>query len=173
MNEPLIIALNGLTAGRKEYRWNVGREFFNSFGNEDILDADISIEASAVKAGQGADVDCRVEGTVTVRCDRCLAELKMKVSPSIRLNVRYGHEAGIDDSDPEREVITVPETDTELDMSQVIYDYVCLDLPITRIHPEGECDESVAGRLGTSTVSSADSDPSDSPFASLNGLFKN
>lgn len=173
MNEPLIIALNGFTTGRREYRWNVGKEFFKNFENEEILDADIDVVAYVEKSGNYIGVDCEVCGKVTVQCDRCLADLEMEVSPEIRLSVKYGQEAGSDDSNPEREVIVVPMTDTELDLSQIVYDYVCLDLPMTRVHPEGECDETVAGRLGVDTDTSVAADSSDSPFASLSGLFKN
>ena len=40
MNENFIIPLNGLTAGKNEFFLHAGKEFFDSFENEEIFDAD-------------------------------------------------------------------------------------------------------------------------------------
>ena len=40
-----LIPLNGLASGKTVYRWTAGREFFDGFGNSDILDASLEIAA--------------------------------------------------------------------------------------------------------------------------------
>ena len=46
MNDNFIIPLNGLAAGESRFSWHAGKEFFEAFGNAEILDADL--DASVV-----------------------------------------------------------------------------------------------------------------------------
>ena len=99
--------------------WTVGQEFFEAFGNADILKADVKVTAILRNHGITVDVSCDIEGSVTVACDRCLEELVIPVETSF-------------------EETYTPESD-ELDISQEVYDYVCISLPLRRVHPDGEC----------------------------------
>ena len=173
MNDGFIIPLNGLTAGQHEYGWQVGKEFFESFENSEILDSELVVSARVEKSGRYLGIDCDVEGTVVVECDRCLDELEMPVEVEIRLSVKYGDEESSDEHhEGEREVIFIPETDAEFDMSQIIYDYVCLSLPMQRFHAEGECDPDAMKYLAGEGAEEEDvKEDSYNPFAALKGMF--
>ena len=77
MSEEFVIPLNGLSAGKNEFRWQASKEFFETFENSEILDAQLDASVSVEKSGRYIGVDCEVVGTVTVECDRCLGDLKM------------------------------------------------------------------------------------------------
>ena len=172
MNGNFIIPLNGLATGKNEYSWRVGKEFFESFDNTEIIDAELDASVVIEKSGRYVGVDCEVVGDVTVECDRCLDELELPVDVEIRLSVKYGTEEASDEvQEGEREVIFVPEDGAELDMSQIIYDYVCLSLPMQRVHEDGECNPEVLKRLGMSEGGNGDDEVIDSPFAALKNLF--
>ncbi|HCZ22264.1 MAG TPA: hypothetical protein DHU72_02040 [Rikenellaceae bacterium] len=117
--QPFVVKLVGLAKGSSQIAWTVGREFFEEFGNTDILDADLTVRASLSNHGLTIDVSCDIDGTVTVACDRCLEDLVIPVETSF-------------------EETYTPESD-ELDMGQEVYDYVCISIPIQRVHPDGEC----------------------------------
>ncbi len=170
MVERYIIPLNGLKEGAAAYSWHAGAEFFKGFGNEEIKDADIRAEAQAVKSGKYIGVDCRISGTVTVECDRCLGDLTLPVETERKFSVKFGENASQDGSEEgERETLVLPETDTDLDMGQIIYDYTCLSLPMQRIHPEGGCDPEALKYLGAGKPEDVSAD---SPFGSLEELLK-
>lgn len=174
MDGKYTIPLNGLAAGKNVYDWKAGKEFFESFDNAEILDAGLDVGVVVEKSGKYVGVDCRVEGQVTVECDRCLDELEMPVDVTIRLSVKYGSEESSEaGQEGEREVIFVAETDAELDMSQIIYDYVCLSLPMQRTHADGACNPA-AMKYFTSTeeVSDASEDDMQNPFAALKDMFR-
>ncbi len=170
MSESFIIPLNGLATGKNEFSWMVGKEFFESFENSEIIDAELDVTAVVEKSGRYVGVDCDVVGKVVVECDRCLEELEMPVDVEIMLSVKYGEEESSEDPhEGEREVIFVPETDAELDMSQIVYDYVCLALPMQRVHPDGECNPDAMRHLsGKAEEGMAEN----SPFAALKDLMK-
>ena len=110
-----------MAPGPNTFKWHAGAEFFESFGNTDILDADLDVMAYVKSHGLTADVLCDITGTVTVKCDRCLEDLLIDVETSF-------------------EESYTPEGD-ELDLCQDVYDYACIALPLQRVHPEGECNQ--------------------------------
>lgn len=171
-NQDYLIPLNGLASGKKSFRWNAGKTFFEDFGNEEMLDAALEIEADAEKSGKEIHVDCRISGTVTVQCDRCMDELVLPVETEAKITVRYGEapeETEADDKD-EREVVWVGGMETELDLRQLIYDYVCLSLPMQRFHEDGECNPAAVEVLSHG-IKVNGQHPADNPFEALQGIF--
>ena len=174
MNDNFIIPLNGLTAGKNEFFLHAGKEFFDSFDNEEIFAADLQIRVLVEKSGRYIGVDCDIEGVVTVECDRCLDMLDMPIDTQVRLSVKFGeeeaHEIG---QEGEREVVFVKEDEAELDMSQIVYDYACLALPVQRAHDPGECNPDAMKYYGPSESSDVfNDDEAVNPFASLKNMFK-
>ena len=167
-----IIPLNGWAAGEREYRWQAGIKFFQKFDNAEILDADVAIVAKAVKSGHYIGVDLDVQGSVTVPCDRCLEDLTLPVEAHPSFSVKFGEGAGSEEEMREgsREILLLDASDTDLDLSQVIYDYVCLSLPMQRVHPEGECNPDTV-RFLRQEQGNEEAAGTNSPFAALKGLF--
>ena len=173
MNSEFIIPLNGLTTGQHEFDWKVGKEFFESFENSEILDAELVASVVVEKSGRYLGVDCEVDGSVTVACDRCLEDLEMPVFADILLSVKYGDEESSEGhQEGEREIVFVPEGEAELDLSQIIYDYVCLSLPMQRHHEEGGCNPEAMKHLAGGEPVDQEVADMNNPFAALKGLIK-
>lgn len=172
MTEKLIFSLEGLRAGRTTEKCNVGLEFFHSFENTEILDADLSVEVTILKSGASIDVDLDIEGWVKVICDRCLGDLEIPIETSPRLSVKFGeHDSAGEAPEGERELIFLPGSSEGLNLGQVVYDYTLLSLPLRRVHADGECDPDTVKYL--SEDETAAEDEVDTPFASLKGLLQN
>lgn len=168
-----FIILSDLKSGAYAAKWSVGTEFFEEFENEQIRAAELVAEVRAQRTGASVIVDLTLSGSLTVPCDRCLEDVVMPVDASAMLKVRFGQQpAGEADEEEGRELIWMPAGEPELDLSQVIYDYACLSLPIQCRHREGECSPGTMSYLNPSKVGSPDVEqPVDSPFAALKGLF--
>ena len=119
--QPFVVKLTSLPPGKSHFKWHAGAEFFEVFGNTEILDADLEVAATVRNHGLTVDAACEIAGSVTVACDRCLEDLAIPVETSF-------------------EETYAPEGD-ELDLGQDVYDYVCISLPLQRVHPEGECNQ--------------------------------
>ena len=167
-----VISLNGWAAGEREYRWPVDTKFFQKFGNSEILDAVLEAKARAVKSGHYIGVDLDIEGHVTVPCDRCLEDLTLPVEAHPAFSVKFGEEAASEDQMQEgsREILFLSDSDADLDLRQVIYDYVCLALPMQRVHAEGECNPDTT-RFLSHEPENEEAGDENSPFAALKGLF--
>ena len=113
----------------------------------------IEVEIRVVKDGTKAEAELHLGGTVTVPCDRCLEPLQVPV-----------------EEDPS-EVFETELLKEDWDLSQAVYDYICLSLPMQRVHPEGECNPDTVRFLGQGERENEEAAPS-SPFAALKGLFE-
>ena len=172
MNDNFVIPLNGLAAGKNHFSWHADKEFFETFENAEILDADLDVSVIVEKSGRYVGVDCEVDGMVTVACDRCLEDLRVPIGTDILLSVKFGDEESSEEhQEGEREIIFVPEGDAEMDMKQIIYDYVCLALPMQRHHAEGQCNPDVMRYLMGGEPAEVPEDAGN-PFAALKDLIK-
>ena len=178
MKDAFIIPLNGLKQGRTRFSWKAGAEFFGNFDNKDIKDAEILVDVEVEKSGTYLGIDAEVSGNLTVPCDRCGADVSLPVRSRISQSIKFGAEpvSGeeiVVSEEDERETVYLPEDGGELDMSQTVYDFACLALPMKKVHPDGECDP-VALRFlsGEDFVpQERNEDKAESPFAVLKGLF--
>ena len=165
-----------MASGRTDFRWHAGGQFFSGFENSEILDADLVVDVWAEKSGRYASVDLGIEGTVVVECDRCLGDLELPVSVHPSFSIKYGEASEEQSSATEggREILILPETDADLDLTQIIYDYVCTSLPLSRIHPEGECDPETVKYLHSDDMEDEEESAvqGESPFAALKDLLK-
>ena len=163
----LSIVLTGLKEGRQLFSSHLGKEFFESFDNTEVLDADLLVKAAAWKSEGCTMIDCSIAGTITVQCDRCLDDLVLKVDETHLLRVKAGSEEEVPADDDGRETVFISPEDDVFDLSQTVYDYSLLALPLHRVHPEGECNPQVVKHLSKEAAK----EHSDSPFAALKGLL--
>ena len=174
MNDNYIIPLNGLASGKSSFFWHAGKEFFDGFENDEIRDAGLEIEVTVEKSGRYLGVDCDIDGNVTVECDRCLEDVVLPVDAHVALSVKYGEESESGDhQEGDREIVFVAEDAAELDMAQVIYDYVCLSLPMQRVHEPGQCNPDAMKYFGSSERQDDVAEEEDvNPFAALKDMFR-
>ena len=171
MKDDFIVPLNGLAQGRTEFFRSVGKEFFERFENSEILDAGLDVKVVVEKSGRFIGVDCEIDGDVTVTCDRCLGDLRLPVSTGFALSVKFGDPDSAGEAEGDREIVVLPVTDTDLDLSQTVYDYICLSLPVQRVHEEGECDPETVRFLSSEDDEELGLKDSSTTFAGLKDLL--
>lgn len=160
------IPVNGLAQGETTFLGCADKEFFAKFENNEILDACLDVTMFVDKQQEYVDIDCDVDGTITVPCDRCLAPVEIPVSASASFRLRMkGSGAALTE---DQEEVFLPEGSDVLDLSQEVYDFSLLALPLQRFHQEGECDKAALDYLSEGEFSgSQEEGPVDSPFSNL------
>ncbi len=126
--QPFVVKLTDLPRGISQHDASIGKEFFETFENSEILNADIGVAADLNYHGLTIDVSCDILGTVTVACDRCLEALEIPVETS------FEESYSVDG--------------TELNFGQDVYDFICVALPLQRVHDQEECNQETIKYLG-------------------------
>ena len=75
------------------------------------------------------------------------AFLKIPVDIQVPFSVMFSSYAEDAEEGVSDEVILLDGSSSEIDLGQIIYDYVNLSLPIKKVHPDGECDPEMMEKL--------------------------
>lgn len=143
-----IIPVAGLSLGDHRYTFKIDNSFFSNFEFFDTDKGMLDLVIDLVKESNLIDFKFHFAGYIELQCDRCLDKFNLNVENNFRLIVNYG-KAFEEISD---EVITIPSTENNIDLSQYIYEYVNLMLPIKKVHPDDEegnntCNKEMINRL--------------------------
>ena len=146
------IAFRGLSDGSHDFSWEIGKSFFESNPESGIRDAEIRVDMTLTKSNRLFNLNFVINGSITLACDRCLDDLIFAVDSEHPLIVRESDrgEEGNDD------IIFITSGDYELDMHQVINDFILLLLPMRRVHEEGQCDPEMIKRFEDIRIEEAD-----------------
>jgi uncharacterized metal-binding protein YceD (DUF177 family) len=137
-NREFEIAWQGLKPGPHTYIYDLDDRFMQE------READDSFKDWNVRVNLGFDkhesffmLHFDVDGTVTVPCDRCGDEFRLRLWDEFDLVVKLmGEDAEkIEDED---DVVFIPRSETVLDISKWLYEFVMLSIPLQRIHPDKE-----------------------------------
>ncbi len=142
------ISFTGLSLGRHLYHFDIDDTFFECFEKAEVREASVNVEMSLEKTNTMLVLDFDISGSVKLVCDRCSEEYWQELKSSDRLFVKFG------DSHYEQNenVIIISQNETHFDVSQYIYEFAHLNLPVKRLHPGGKskkdnCDPVVLKKL--------------------------
>ena len=171
--QDIIIPVKGLPLGESTFRFEIGEPFFQVFENSQIKDADCSVKVVVMRHQTLLEVTCQVGGFVVVECDRCLEDLTLKVDIEPHLTVGFGA-VDVDDDGGDDDVLVIDRSESELNLNQFVYDYICLGLPLVKVHPEGKCNPEMLRYIteseGTDTGLEGETSR---PFEGLKDLLEN
>ena len=139
----------GLKEGIHDYAFDIDAEFFESFEYSEVKQGQVHVDVSMERQERMLIFNFSIKGSIELPCDRCLSPIQLEVNGNERLIVKFGQEWK-EESD---EVVIMPETESRIDISGFIYEYIMLMLPYKRVHPEDEeigeslCDGSMVEKL--------------------------
>ena len=138
--DQIVIPVKGLPLGESSFRFEIGEAFFQAFENGQIKDADCTVDVGVFRHQTLLEIVCRVTGFVVVECDRCLEDLALKVDIAPSLTVGFDNVEVDDEGDEiDSEILVIERSQRTLSLDQFVYDYICLSLPLVKVHPEGKC----------------------------------
>jgi len=170
-----IIQFVGLAIGEHEFEFNVGNKFFENLDYSEIKQGNIKVKLTLIKQSTMMVLQFAVSGTVKMNCDRCSMEFDMPINGDYKLIVKVGgHEVGDEDDD----IISIAANEHELDLSQFIYEYIMLSLPLKRVHPDDKkgnptCDKEMLKKLNNYLTEKSDEEPSDPRWEGLKNIKLN
>lgn len=168
-----IIRLSGLTVGSHLYEIEVNDSFFESRDYSEIEGADVRVNLELVKQNNLIQLNFTITGTVETACDRCTKPFPVAIDAYEEMFLKFG--------DPEEEhpenVLVLPYGETELDLSQPLYEFISLALPARRVpceeDPSFECDYDTLDKLNNISTDEPEQNPGDSIWDKLKNINNN
>jgi len=130
------IQFSNLKEGKYDFEFEIGKDLFDAFGNTEIIDAEIVIKVLFEKGTSHLSLAFDIQGVVQTECDRCLDPIEIEIDYCPSLYVNFGEETSdltdIDDT------MILARSEDSLELAKHFYDYVILNLPIQKYHPDNE-----------------------------------
>ncbi len=137
------IAYKSLGSGSFDYHFDIDNEFFSGFEGSEITAGNCGVDVQLQRGESMLELDVVIEGDVVVACDRCLDDCPIAIDYEGRLIVKFSSEV----EDYDGEIMWLSPAESEIDLSQYIYESIVLSLPYQRVHAEGECNEEMISKF--------------------------
>jgi len=143
MNE-YVIPFKGLDAGSHNFEFKIGKAFFESFEYFEAELGNIRVNLEMIKETTLLDLHFRLDGIISLPCDRCLEIIDYPVKGEFRLIIKFG-ESYHEETD---EIVVIPLMESRIDLRQYLFEYINLMLPIKRVHEdESLCNPIIIDKL--------------------------
>lgn len=138
------LSFAGLKEGTHSFEYPLEQAFFDHYPSFEFVQkgegmASISLE----KKTNMLQLFFSITATIHCDCDRCGDALALPVSANDRLIVKFGDE-GYEQTE---EIMNLAEKEHKLNLMDLIYEFLYLNLPLKMVHEEGACNEESLARL--------------------------
>lgn len=165
------IPLAGLPFGHTDYQYVINDSFFEDKDYSEVRKGIVNFHVCVDKMETMFVLTMNFEGKVVLQCDRCGDDYEQAITDSAKIYLKYSAEKDNDDED----IIIITKNDNEFDLSDLIYEYIILSLPIHRTHDdESMCNKEAMERLHDfSQTETATGDEEENPWKQIMKDLKN
>ena len=125
------IAFKGLKEGNHIFEYHIGKAFFEPIENSLVEEAEVNVAITLERRNTFMSLHLNIEGSVKLICDRCLELYDQPINNKAKLFIKFS-ETVTDDTD---DVIWLHPEVYQLNVAQIIYEYICLSIPLKHVHP--------------------------------------
>ncbi|MFI5172057.1 MAG: YceD family protein [Chitinophagales bacterium] len=142
----------GLKLEVHHFNFVLEEDFFAHFENSLVKQGKVFIDLAFDKRDRLFVLNFDVSGAIETDCDRCGQMFSLPIHGNYTIYVKVGDERE-EDTDNE-DVVWIGEGDSILELSEIIYEFVHLSIPIKKTHPDRKdgkpgCDPEILKLLGT------------------------
>ncbi len=165
------IPFKGLKEGKHDFNFVVDNSFFEQFESSEVKKGLVNIQVELIKHSLFLELQFDINGKITVDCDRCLEPFVTRITHQAMLYIRFG-EITLEQSD---DLLILANSENEVQLDQLIYEYIHLALPIQRIHPEIDgmsgCNPEMMEKLNAYDADVSEKASEDPRWEKLKGLI--
>jgi uncharacterized metal-binding protein YceD (DUF177 family) len=119
--------------GKYEIDFEIGREFFQHFEDNELLDEGIlTVRVLMDKGANLIEMNFLITGEVKLTCDRSLEEYFEHLEITEKILFKYGEV----EEEVNEEVYIITRDTSKINVAQFIYEFILLGLPAKKIHPD-------------------------------------
>ena len=161
------IDIQSLGVGEHTFEFDIDSEFFKKFENSPVSRGQLKCELSLEKNERLINVQMKIFGTVELVCDNSLKLFDHSLELEQGIVFKYGDEyQELDES-----TIQIARNTDQLNMKDLIFEFIVLGLPMRKIHPDYVESEGVFYSTAQENEEN-ETEASDPRWAALKGLKK-
>jgi uncharacterized metal-binding protein YceD (DUF177 family) len=126
------IEFKGLSEGLHEFGFEVDNKFFEHFEESLVDNGEVNINVVLEKRSSFMKLHFKIKGWLELTCDRCLEDYKQPIKHKTEMFVKFG-ENKIDEGE---NVIWITPEDHQINLAQIIYEFISLSIPLRHVHPK-------------------------------------
>ncbi len=133
------INIVGLSNKVHHFNFELGGEFFRKYGSDLVSTGNFRVDVMLDKHETFIETDFKIQGIVTLTCDRSLEPFDYPIDTTRRMLFKYGEK----DEEITDEIMTISRDTVSLELGQFIYEFIALAIPLKKLHPrfQEEADE--------------------------------
>lgn len=143
----------GLKPGIHTYQYEITDKFFSDFDQQDFFNCHAIVKLSLEKNAGFMMLKFDVGGSLEVGCDRCGNKLPLQLWDEFKVVVKLVEDADkMNEQEDDPDVYYINRTESHLHLSDWIFEFINLSIPMTRMCPVSEiggpyCNKEVLEKL--------------------------
>ena len=168
MARDFSVNILGLSKGVYQFEFQLDEDFFKKYGQEVVTKGKFSAGIALDKKETFIEADFKIEGNAFLICDRSLDEFEFPISISRKIVFKYGEEQ----KEVSDEIIIITHDQQKLDVGQLMYEFIALEIPIKKLHPrfQQEPEDETEGKIIYTSSTKSDEEIIDPRWEKLKKL---
>lgn len=147
------IDLLGIADDIQAFTYELTDEFFSKINSPEVQKGNVVATVKVQKRAGSYELHFSLNGSVIIPCDRCLDDMEQAIHYQDVIKVKLGSAFSEED-----EVVIIPESEGYINIAWFLYEFIVLNIPIKHVHPTGECNKAMMGKLKKHIAYSKDDD---------------
>jgi len=131
------INIVGLSNSLHHFDFEIGKDFFNHYGNDLLNDGTFTVGVDLTKHETFIEADFHIKGTAKLECDRSLELFDYPIEARHKMVFKFGDE----DQEITEEIMMINRETVSLELGQLIYEYIGVAIPMKKLHPKFQDEE--------------------------------
>lgn len=149
-----IVQFSGLKLGIHQFEFSVDDTFFEKLDYSPIKHGEVIVNLELDKKPAMLSLNFKLSGWIGEVCDRCAVDYHQKLNGEHQVFVKFGEEY----DEPDDNLIILPHEAYELDVTQLIYEFIGLNVPLKKVPCEEDGDTSICDQETLKALENSDSE---------------
>ncbi len=138
-----ILNFVGLKLGLHQFEYLITNSFFEAMHSEEDFNPNIILKLELDRQLSLLSLKFDFSGSLSTICDRCAdpLEIPIKINESLYFNISDSETSSEDD-----DVLYLSSSDFQIDISQFVYEFIMVSIPMKRIHLDDSEDNSLCNQ---------------------------
>jgi len=128
------IEFKGLNEGLHDFEFEVDNKFFVHFEESLVDNGKVKVNVVLEKRSSFMKLHFNISGWLELTCDRCLEYYEQSIVHEAEMFVKYGE----NEYDDGESVIWINPEEHNINLAQIIYEYITLSIPLRHVHPKNK-----------------------------------